>query len=61
MSSSNPTLDWERCGDNFYRKTKIYDALFDQDLELENYIVAAAPYGGAIGIKSQTLINGTNV
>lgn len=49
MSSSNPTLDWERCGDSFYRKTKIYDAVFDQDLELENHIVAAAPYGGAIG------------
>jgi hypothetical protein len=52
MSSSNPTLDWERCGDSFYRKTKVYDALFDQDLELENYVIAAAPFGGAIGILS---------
>ena len=51
MSSSNPTLGWERCGDSYYRKSKIYDAIFDQELELENYIVAAAPYGGAIGIK----------
>ena len=49
MSTSNPTTDWERCGGAFYRKTKIYDAIFDQDLELENHIVAGAPYGGATG------------
>ena len=46
---SSPTLDWERVGDSFYRKVKLYEAVFDQDLELENYIVAGAPYGGAIG------------
>ena len=45
----NPTADWERVGDRFYRKVKLYDAVFDQDLELENYIIAGAPYGGAIG------------
>ncbi len=56
MSSSNPTLDWERCGDSFYRKTKVYDALFDQDLELENYVIAAAPFGGAIGILSHSFV-----
>ena len=50
MSTSNPTQGWERCGESFYRKTKIYDDLFDQDLELENYIVASAPCGGAVGI-----------
>ena len=47
---SSPTLDWERVGDSFYRKVKLYEAVFDQDLELENYIVAGAPYGGAIGM-----------
>ncbi|KAL8768887.1 MAG: hypothetical protein Q9209_004941 [Squamulea sp. 1 TL-2023] len=47
---SNPTADWEQVGDRFYRKVKLYDAIFDQDLELENYIIAGAPYGGAIGI-----------
>ena len=46
---SNPTADWERVGDRYYRKIKLYDAVFDQDLELENYIIAGAPYGGAIG------------
>ena len=46
---SNPTADWERVGDRFYRKIKIYDAVFDQDLELENYVIAGAPCAGAIG------------
>lgn len=27
----------------------MYDAIFDEDVELENYIVAGAPHGGAIG------------
>ena len=47
---SNPTADWERVADKYYRKVKLYDAIFDQDLELENYIVAGAPYGGALGM-----------
>ncbi len=46
---SAPTSEWERVGDRFYRKVKLYEAVFDQDLELENYVVAGAPYGGAIG------------
>lgn len=51
---SNPTADWERVGDRFYRKIKLYDAVFDQDLELENYVIAGAPYAGAIGSLSQS-------
>lgn len=47
---SNPTADWERVGNEFYRKVKLYDAVFDQDLELGNYIIAGAPYGGALGM-----------
>ena len=47
---SNPTADWEKVGDRYYRKIKLYDAIFDQDLELENYVIASAPYAGAIGI-----------
>ena len=46
---SKPTLDWEKFGDSFYRKIKLYDAIFDQDLELENHVIAGAPYAGAIG------------
>jgi vacuolar protein sorting-associated protein 16 len=50
MAPSNPLADWERVGDKFYRKVRVYDAVFDDDLELENLIVAGAPYGGAVGI-----------
>lgn len=47
---SNPTADWEKVGDRYYRKIQLYTAVFDQDLELENYIISGAPYGGAIGM-----------
>lgn len=46
---SNPTVEWERVGDRFYRKIKLYDDVFDPDLELENYMIAGAPYAGALG------------
>ena len=46
---ANPTVDWERVGARFYRKIKLYDAVFDPDLELENYIIAGAPFAGALG------------
>ncbi|TKA58749.1 hypothetical protein B0A49_08037 [Cryomyces minteri] len=47
---SKPTADWERVGDRFYRKIQLYTAVFDQDLELENYVVVGAPYSGAVAI-----------
>ncbi|KAI9827821.1 MAG: hypothetical protein M1832_004310 [Thelocarpon impressellum] len=47
---SSPTADWDRVGDRFYRKVQLYTAVFDQDLELENYVSAGAPYGGAIAL-----------
>lgn len=50
MAPSNPLANWERLGDSFYRKVPIYDAIFDEDLELDNYILAGAPYGGALGM-----------
>lgn len=50
MAPSNPLANWEKVGDSFYRKIPIYDAVFDDEVELENYIVAGAPYGGAIGM-----------
>jgi hypothetical protein len=46
---ANPTAEWEKVGDKFYRKIQLYTAVFDQDLELENYIVTGCSYGGAIG------------
>lgn len=51
MEATHPTAGWEQVGDRFYRKTQLYTAVFDQDLELDNYIVAGAPYGGAIGTR----------
>ncbi|OQE31828.1 hypothetical protein PENSTE_c001G10201 [Penicillium steckii] len=50
MAPSNPLANWEKVGDSFYRKTPVYDAVFDEEVELENYIVAGAPYGGAIAV-----------
>lgn len=49
---SKPTAEWDKVGDRFYRKVQLYTAVFDHDLELENYIVVGALYGGAIGMKS---------
>jgi len=49
MAPSNPLANWERLGDSFYRRVSLYDAIFDEDVDLDNYIVAGAPYGGAIG------------
>lgn len=50
MEAPHPTAGWENVGDRFYRKTQLYTAVFDRDLDLDNYIVAGAPYGGAIGM-----------
>ncbi|KAH7342777.1 vacuolar protein-like protein sorting vps16 [Rhexocercosporidium sp. MPI-PUGE-AT-0058] len=47
---ANPTAEWERVGGKFYRKIQLYTAVFDQDLELENYIVTGCSYGGAIAL-----------
>ena len=49
MDQPHPTQGWEQVGDRFYRKTQLYTQIFDQDLNLDNYVVAGAPYGGAIG------------
>lgn len=49
---SKPTADWERVGDRFYRKIQLYTSVFDQDLELENYVIAGAPYSGAVGMRN---------
>lgn len=50
-----PTAGWERVGDQYYRKVQLYDGVFDQDLELENYIIVGAPYGGALGTVLQSM------
>lgn len=52
MAPSNPLANWEKLGDSFYRKVPVYDAIFDDDVQLEDYIVVGAPYGGAIGMRT---------
>lgn len=49
MDKLHPRADWESVGDRWFRKTQQYTAVFDQDLDLDNYIVAGAPYAGALG------------
>lgn len=49
IEMTSPTAEWEKVGDKYYRKTQLYTAVFDQDLELENYVVTGCSYGGAIG------------
>ncbi|KAF7874793.1 hypothetical protein EAF04_001967 [Stromatinia cepivora] len=47
---TSPTAEWQKVGDKFYRKIQLYTAVFDQDLELENYVVTGCSYGGAIAL-----------
>lgn len=56
MDSTHPTAGWERVGDRFYRKTQLYTAVFDLDLDLDNFFVAGAPYGGAVGVLALALV-----
>ncbi|KAJ6441584.1 isoform Er10 of ankyrin-1 [Purpureocillium lavendulum] len=42
--------DWESVGDRWFRKTQQYTEVFDQDLDLDNYVVAGAPYAGALAL-----------
>ncbi|KAJ9497530.1 Vacuolar protein sorting-associated protein 16 [Exophiala xenobiotica] len=50
MTSNNPRAGWEKIGDQFYQKVQLYESVFDADLELENYFVSGAPYGGALAL-----------
>ncbi|VBB86617.1 Putative vacuolar protein sorting-associated protein 16 VPS16 [Podospora comata] len=50
MDVAHPTAGWEQLGPSFYRKIQLYTQVFDQDLDLDNYIVAGAPYSGAIAL-----------
>lgn len=49
MDTAHPTAGWEQLGERFYRKIQLYTQVFDQDLDLDHFHVAGAPYGGAIG------------
>ncbi|KAI9837217.1 MAG: hypothetical protein M1819_000291 [Sarea resinae] len=47
---ANPTAEWDRVGDRFYRKVQLYTAIFDDDLDLDDYSVIGAPYAGALAL-----------
>jgi hypothetical protein len=51
MDPLHARADWESVGDKWFRKTQQYTQVFDQDLDLDNYTVAGAPYAGALGTK----------
>lgn len=52
MDTLHPRAEWESVGDKWFRKTQLYTQVFDQDLDLDNYIVTGAPYAGALGVCS---------
>ena len=53
MDTLHPRAEWESVGDKWFRKTQLYTEVFDQDLDLDNFIVTGAPYAGALGTKRQ--------
>lgn len=54
MTSTNPRAGWEKIGNQFYQKVQLYESIFDPDLELGHYLVAGAPYGGALGMLTRS-------
>lgn len=51
MDTLHPTAEWESVGDRWFRKTQTYTEVFDQDLDLDNYVVTGAPFAGALGME----------
>ncbi|KAG9253776.1 vacuolar sorting protein [Emericellopsis atlantica] len=50
MDTLHPRAEWESVGDKWFRKTQLYTEVFDQDLDLDNYVVTGAPYAGALAL-----------
>ncbi len=49
MDTLHAKAEWERVGERWFRKTQQYTSIFDESLDLDTYIVAGAPYAGALG------------
>lgn len=49
MDKLHPRADWESVGDRRFRKTQNYTEIFDEDLDLDNYVLTGAPFAGALG------------
>ena len=54
MTLANPRTGWEKIGNEFYRKIELYTSVFDEDLDLENYFIAGAPFAGALALWRDT-------
>ncbi|POR34708.1 Putative vacuolar protein sorting-associated protein 16 [Tolypocladium paradoxum] len=50
MDTLHARADWESVGEKWFRKTQQYTAVFDQDLDLDNHVIAGAPYAGALAL-----------
>lgn len=50
MDTLQPRADWEAIGEKWFRKTQTYTAVFDPDLDLDNYVLVGAPFAGAVGM-----------
>ncbi|PNY28754.1 vacuolar protein sorting-associated protein 16, partial [Tolypocladium capitatum] len=50
MDTLHARADWESVGEKWFRKTQQYTAVFDQDLDLDNHIIAGASYAGALAL-----------
>jgi hypothetical protein len=53
MDTLHPRAEWECVDDRWFRKTQLYTKIFDQALDLDDYIVTGAPYAGALGMTSR--------
>lgn len=49
MTHPSATSDWEVLEDKYYRKILLYSSLFPS-LDLSHYLVAGAPFSGAIAL-----------
>ncbi|KAK0388462.1 hypothetical protein NLU13_4706 [Sarocladium strictum] len=50
MDTLQPRADWEAIGEKWFRKTQTYTAVFDPDLDLDNYVLVGAPFAGAVAL-----------
>lgn len=49
MDALHPTAEWESVDGKWFRKTQLYTEVFEQDRDLDNFIVVGAPFAGALG------------
>ncbi|CAG9993459.1 unnamed protein product [Clonostachys byssicola] len=50
MDALHPTSEWESVDGKWFRKTQLYTEVFEQDRDLDNFIVVGAPFAGALAL-----------